>query len=235
MIDFDFYPKKIFKLNIYLILLLILASTLGILMKYYFDYAPKTIASGLINLFDVDKEQNIPTLYSSIALLVASILLALIANTHRKIQESYIPWFILSLTMLFLAIDETASIHERFSGITQSTLNTTGYFYVAWIIPVGISVIIFGISYIKFLFRLPKETMVLFLISGFIFVLGAIGFEMFEGEYVYLHGEHLSLLFSFYTTVEEFLEMLGIAIFNYALLSYIVNKFEALKIGVSKK
>jgi len=70
--DIKLLPKEIFKKNLYLILFLLSANILGLIFKYYFDY---DTAYGLIALFDFNTEKNIPTLYSSIALIIVSILL----------------------------------------------------------------------------------------------------------------------------------------------------------------
>ena len=87
-------PKEIFKKNLYLILFLLLANILGLISKYYFDHGT---VYGLIALFDFNTEKNIPTLYSSIALIIASILLWSIALTHKNLKSSYIMWVGLSL------------------------------------------------------------------------------------------------------------------------------------------
>ena len=135
---------------------------------------------------------------------------------------------------MFLSIDEIASIHERFVNPTKETFKTSGLLYYAWIIPYGIGLIGFIIVYSKFLFELPKDTMVLFLVSGFTFIAGAIGFEMLGGRQDELYGNR-NILYSFYYTCEESLEMIGIAIFIYTLLSYMVNQFESIKITISNK
>ena len=43
-----------------------------------------------------------------------------------------------------------------------------------------------------------------------------------------------NILYSFFYTCEELLEMLGVAIFIYTLLTYIVNQFECMTITVTK-
>ena len=106
---------------------------------------------------------------------------------------------------MFLSIDEIASIHERFVNPTKETFKTSGLLYYAWIIPYGIGLIGFIIVYSKFLFELPKDTMVLFLVSGFTFIAGAIGFEMLGGRQDELYGNR-NILYSFYYTCEESLE-----------------------------
>ena len=71
--------------------------------------------------------------------------------------------------------------------------------------------------------------MVLFLISGTTFFLGAVGFEMLGGQEHELHGNN-GLYYSLLYTCEEFFEMLGIAIFIYTLLEYIKIEFKYFKI-----
>ena len=224
-------PKEIFKINLALIFLLMSAHILGIVSKLYFGH---DYVYGLIGLFDFGAEKNIPTFYSSIALLVASILLLLISTANKKVKSSYIQWAGLSLIFLFLSVDEISSIHERLTSPTRDVLNTSGLLYFAWVIPYGTALGVFIIVYSKFLLKLPKNIMILFLISGSIFVTGAIGFEMLGGRHAELYGTN-SIIYAFYYSAEEALEMIGIAIFIYSLLTYITDEFEFLKITISKK
>jgi len=231
--SYNLFPQKILKINLLLILFLVLANIIGIIYRYYIDPNFHGLIAGLIWLFDLDQERNIPTLYSSIALVIASILLLWISIIHKNLKSPYKAWFVLSLIFLFLAIDELASIHERLTGITRDAFKTSGFLYYAWVIPYGIALVVFIISYSKFLFDLPKSTMILFLVSGTTFVSGAIGFEMLGGRQANLYGTD-NLLYPFYYTCEESLEMIGIAIFIYTLLSYMVNQFGDIKVTVSK-
>ncbi|MFK5937894.1 MAG: hypothetical protein QM497_05785 [Sulfurimonas sp.] len=142
------------------------------------------------------------------------------------------------MIFLFLSIDEMISIHENFTRITKLLVDTTGLLYYAWIIPYGIALIIFILTYSKFLLHLPKNIMLLFILSGSIFVLGAIGIEMFGGENVELmKGSNDSLHYAVLYTIEETLEMLGIALFIYTLLTYIktVLHFPSIMITSAKE
>ena len=224
-------PEEILKKNLYLILFLLCANLLGVVSKLYLDH---DYIYGLILLFDFNTEKNIPTLYSSIALICASILLSFIAFARKKSNSSYIYWFGLSLIFLFLSIDEISLIHERLIGPVREFFKTSGLLYYAWVIPYSIALVVFLIAYARFLLKLPKKIMVLFLVSGAIFVSGAIGFELLGGRQAELYGTN-NILYSFFYTCEELLEMLGIAIFIYTLLTYIVNKFESITITLTKK
>lgn len=100
-----------------------------------------------------------------------------------------------------------------------TALNTSGIFYYAWVIPGAIALIIFLIAFAKFINYLPVKTRKLFLIAGSCYV-GDVGIELIGGYYADLYTPH-NMGYALITTIEETLEMLGIAVFIYALLSYI--------------
>jgi hypothetical protein len=60
-------------------------------------------------------------------------------------------------------------------------------------------------------------------ISGFVYVLGAIGFEMVGGWYFEAHNDKPDLVYELITMVEESLEMIGLVTFIYALMVYITE------------
>ncbi len=224
-------PKIVFTRFLYLILLLLLANIIGIVSKFYFD---QDHFSGLIHLFDFNIENNIPTLFSSLALIFCSVLLAFIASTHKKQNSSYIPWAGLSLIFLFLSVDEIASIHERLGAQFRIAFNTSGLLYHAWVIPYGVILVVFIIVYFRFLTRQTKSIRNLFVVSGTTYVTGALGFELLGGWQNVLYGSN-NLTYSILYTCEEFLEMLGIVIFIYALLVYITQQFKPLTISFIKQ
>jgi len=221
-------PKKIFKKNLYLILILLAANIIGLFATRYLDHE---LVHGLVRYFDFNTEKNIPTFYSAIALLISGFLLFFIALTPRKSNTSYRPWFWLAAIFVFLSLDEMVSIHEHLIEPVRATFKTSGLLFYAWVIPYGIALVIFIMAYAKFLLELPKSIMILFLISGSIFVSGAIGFELLGGNQKYLFGNN-SVLYCVFYTCEEFLEMLGIAIFIYTLLTYIGDHFEQIAFSI---
>ena len=145
----------------------------------------------------------------------------------------YIPWLGLAIIFLFLSIDETHSIHERFTGPVRESLNTSGLLFYAWVIPYGTGLAVFLIAYYKFLTRLPKTIMFLFLISGSIFVAGAIGLETLAN--LYCVSSTTGTIFYVLTTCEEFFEMLGIVVFIYSLLVYMAGQFKPLVISIREQ
>ena len=226
-------PSTVLKLLLSIILLLLSVHVIGLIFRLYFGH---DYLSSIVNLFDFNSERNIPTLYSSLALIIVSTLLLLIASVHKKLNNPYILWIILSAIFLFLSIDEMSSIHEKVGTYTNLLLGTTidttsGFFHYAWVIPYAIFLLVFVIMYFKLLLSLPKNIMILFLISGTIFVLGAVGFEILGGWQADLNGKK-GLLYSLFYTCEELLEMLGIAIFIYTLLKYITIEFKSFELSI---
>ncbi|OQY50149.1 MAG: hypothetical protein B6230_06850, partial [Desulfobacteraceae bacterium 4572_89] len=69
------------------------------------------------------------------------------------------------------------------------------------------------------------KTMSLFISSGVVFLLGAVGFEMLGAREAQLHS-YESIRYAVFYTVEEFLEMTGIVIFIYGLLTLLQARIE---------
>lgn len=226
----EIYPKQIFNKFLYLILILLFLNIIGIVSMFYFDFDNQYI-NFLITLTNFNSEKNIPTLYSSFALIIVSILLSFIASLHKRLGSSYLPWLGLGIIFLFLSIDEVSGIHERFNAPVRELMSVSGFLFHAWIIPYGIALTGFVIIYSKFLISLPKKIMILFIVSGATFVTGAIGLEMLGSKHVSLYGKE-TLVYSFLYTCEEFLEMLGIVIFIYTLLLYIASQFKLLTMSI---
>ncbi|HEY9740431.1 MAG TPA: hypothetical protein V6C90_08060 [Coleofasciculaceae cyanobacterium] len=211
-------PRKTLKFLL-LVVLGLISTNLVVRFTEYFklDYP---FNGTMAQLFNVDYEQNFPALYSVSALLFCAILLATIAYIKKKDGDRYVRyWTALSIIFLFLSLDEAISLHERTMEPLQSALKASGFLYYAWVIPGGIFVIICLLSFLPFIRHLPAKTRRLFLISGALFVSGALGMEMVSGYHHYLYGKE-NIVDAMLTTFEEFLEMLSIVVFIYTLLSY---------------
>src|SRR5690606_41162751 len=62
---------------------------------------------GLVRLFDMGVEANLPTFFSAFQLLVVSLLLAIIGLARRQQGDAAAPqWLLLALIFLLLAMDE---------------------------------------------------------------------------------------------------------------------------------
>lgn len=223
-------PKAVFKKLFCLIVVLLSLNILGLISKFYFDH---DYVYRLVPLFDLNTEKNIPTFYSAIALLISSGLLFFIAFGHKKSGNNYFHWIGLAVIFMFLSVDEITSIHEGFGQIIRKEFTVSGFLYYAWVIPYGLALTVFLLVYLKFLLGLPKNIMILFIVSGGVFVAGAMGVESFGGRHYEVYG-NANITYALFYTLEEFLEMLGIVLFIYTLLTYIASEFHSLAITVSE-
>ena len=186
---------------------------------------------GLVFFFGLGAEQNVPTLYSSVALLVVAALLFVIAR-HSKTDRAY--WWVLCFAFVFLALDETCEIHEKLIKPLQQKLHTSGAFHYAWIIPYGIASIVFGLAFLRFLLRLPRKTAWRFVIGGIVFVTGAIGMEM-VGGILFEDGGTKQWGYWSVQTLEEMLEMTGVLVFLFGLGDYINSHLGGLTIRLGSQ
>jgi len=187
---------------------------------YFYFYLDDTSVYGLVDLFDFAIEGNIPTFYSAVAILFCSALLALIsyANWQRPDGDRFY-WVGLAILFLFLAVDEAVAIHEAVGDYFEQIFDASGFLYYMWVLPYGIATIVLGLVFLKFLWNLPRSTRARFIEAGGIFVTGAIGMEMLGAREADLNGTE-TVLYCVLYTIEELLEMLGIVLFIYALLSH---------------
>ena len=177
-------------------------------------------AHGIVRLFYLGGEANIPTWYKSATLLICSGLLFMIAAARKRAQAAFVLyWRDLGIIFLFLSIDEIASIHEGLGVQLSHLFEAKGVLYFAWVIAGSAIVISILVAYSKFLRSLPVMATYLFLLSGGIYVGGVIGVKMLEGWYYTLYGQK-TLMFMTIVVVQQLFEMVGIVIFIYSLLSY---------------
>jgi hypothetical protein len=197
-------------------LVLILASTAGQAVKYLLGYQT---AYGLVPLFFVGEERNIPTYYSSLLLLCACGLLAVIAHTgHRHARH----WSALALIFFLLSIDEVVGLHEMMIRPVRETLHVGGLLYFGWVVPGIVLVLAFAGAYLRFFLDLTPQFQWLFGAAGLLYVGGALGVEMLGGRHADLYGLE-NLAYRMYQTVEESCEMFGLVLFIHALLRYVAQ------------
>ena len=212
-----------------------------------------------LGLFDVGREESIPTWFESMQFMLCSVLLAVIAVAKKQQSERYsLHWGVLSIILLYLSLDEVATIHETIGGELERLLhnstgfNASGAISFFWVVPGAAFVFIIVLAYVRFLAYLPRTTRRLFLFAGALFVLGALGLEMLTAQVVSSSGGIANWLVSasggivdrdsasaiptilkgVQTSIEEMFEMLGLTAFIYALLSYISSHVEDIRVRV---
>jgi hypothetical protein len=220
--SFLFSPKSITRLLLAIIFFLFLASAASLA----FMAMGYNTAFGLVPLFHFDLEFNIPSLYSTLAILFCSALLRFISfkESISKGKQQGFYWKVLSYIFLYLGFDELMSLHEHIGGIAHhwvgdiNGLNESRY----WTIPFIFLLILFFLFFVRFFLELPNQTKVSFFVAGFMYVTGAVGVELFSGQFILAHPR-AGLLYHILSIFEELLEMIGIVLFIRALVSYIAD------------
>lgn len=191
-------------------------------------------ARGLIPLFDVAAEANVPTFFSVLLLIAAALLLGLVAALTRRAGGPHVfGWSFLSCFFLFLAFDESFQVHERLIPLGRSLLRPggrLGIFYFAWTIPYMALVLALAIAFLRFMIDLDARARPRFLVAASLYVGGAIGFELIESRHIEALGAD-NLAFALMATAEEGLEMAGVIIFLWALLWYLRDMGAEIRFG----
>ena len=197
--------------------------------KYVFDYR-----ADWTTMFNLDRELNLPTWYSSFMLGGCSILLRIIAIAKKNNSDRYTKdWQLLSLIFCLLAIDEVLSIHEiLIIPEVSKALNLPWFLHSMWVIPGTIFVLWFARRYSKFSQHLPYKSRQHFFGAAFLYVGGALVMEM-VGSYIAEAEGQQNLLYAMTATLEEIMEMMGIIVFIYGLLYYLRDWLKNLDLKIS--
>ena len=237
------YKLHLSPLKTTLFLLIIVTGLLaGDLVTQYIKYVYRNEAQfGFDRLFNLEGENNLPTWYSSLALLLASAMLAII-GLHRKQEAKSWAWHWLTLAIIFLCLsaDEAASLHEMAASPIHHWLESKRH--LESVLPViGTTWLLAGIPFAaivflvfwQFLLNLPAATRALFFVAGGLYIGGAIGLEALGGRYINQQGGGHTLTYAMMVTMEEGLEMVGVIVFIYALMMYIAVEGIRLQVVVN--
>lgn len=205
------------KLRLALIVTTALVAAAGLAAEVLREVYRLPSRHGLVPMFSLSYEQNVPTWYSSALLFACALLLALIARgAQRAKARDAGRWWLLSAAFLYISIDETACIHEGASKF----FDLGGVLYFGWVIPAGAIVLALGLAYVRFLLRLPKRTRNRFIAAGVIYVTGALLFELPLGYWTERHGDD-NFGYAAIDWVEETLELAGVSLFLLSLVDYL--------------
>jgi len=167
-----------------------------------------------MQLFDLDHEANIPTIFSVLLLFSCSVILFFIGLREyaaRRIYAWY--WYGLSLILLIFSIDEFIAVHERLTAPLRTALNLEGFLYYAWIIPGLLLLILFFILFRRVFLAVHPNIKLQFILAGVLYIVGAFGFEIMSGYF-----RTQLFLYKMIAGIEELFEMLGIIVFLRVLL-----------------
>ena len=187
-----------------------------------------------IQLLDFDYEANLPSFYSSLALLLCAVLLWTISADKKRQQALYTRhWQGLALIFLFLSIDEASGLHEELGDFVESLalFEASGMLYFAWVVPYSLLLITFAFAYLKFVINLPTPFGWQFFACGSLFIIGAVGFETISATEADINGTE-TIKYSVLYTIEEICEMTAIAFFCNTLLRYLAQHCSKIDIKI---
>ena len=175
-----------------------------------------------LDSLNMDRELNLPTLFSSALLLVAALLMQRLAQRSDRIATE--DWRLLSKIFIFLALDEALQIHEILiiPGLRHQVHPALAS---TWVMPYAALVLIMLWRFRRFLGCIPRATASRLLRSGSVYLSGAIGMEMIgsfavRSSLIRLHSPWYGAI----TGLEESLELLGIILLIDALMRALLEQ-----------
>ncbi len=210
--------------------------SLAVLFLVFANAAAKALLYALRRryLLDVDVvpilaaqvEQNVLTWFSSVLLLLAAAIMWAIGaavRAERGRHASY--WISLSVVLLLMSLDEAMALHERLPRILAPALNDPALGRNSWTV-VGTALVVLLIAvYAPFLVRLPLRTKSLLVLAGSLHIVGALVVELTSQRLLRGAYDPTSMPYQLSVGLEEALEMIGVVLLIYTLLSYIGERW----------
>lgn len=198
-----------------LIGLLVAASTAAVGALAVFRWPQGTLGYESVKMFWLDAEQNLPTLYQSLALgLAAALMFAVARGSLVLLPADRVRWKVLAVVFAFLAFDENLRIHETIADTSSFNFGAAG---LAIYLPV---LVVLALWWLPLLRRLDGRLRRLLLAAAVLYVGGAGGVEAASQLYAGIAGK-ATPLYVVLATLEETLEMASVAALVYALLDHL--------------
>lgn len=224
----DQRANKVFVAHI-LLIALILAAHVG--CKILMRISPTALSSRTDQLFDLALENNVPTYFSSLALIATAgvaIVIAMRASALRK--GPVLSWLFVAVCLFFMAADEAFAIHDGFSPALRAQWETSGAFFHAWTLVYGALAIVVVLLCLPLVRHLSRATFARLAVAAVVFLGSAIGFELIQSMFlsealgpessgtVNWETVQLNPLNALTVILEEAGEMLGVALALRALI-----------------
>ena len=181
-----------------------------------------------LDSLNMDRELNLPTLFSSSLLLISALLMQRLG--HNSNPDAADDWRLLSKIFIFLALDEALQIHEILiiPGLRHQVHPALAS---TWVVPYAALALIMLWKFRSFLGSIPRATATGLLRSGAVYVGGAIGMEMIgsfavRSSLIRLHSPWYGAI----TGLEEALELVGIILLIDALMRALLAQQDSVDI-----
>jgi hypothetical protein len=219
-----FLPSAVWR-TLGLAALLLVVAHAGVLVALHFE---RPTVKGLVPLFDLERELNAPSFFSTLLLLTAAGVTAVIYVLEKRERTArYMMWAVLATGFLYMAFDEAFSVHDRYWGPFARSLFSgvkfSGFFQFAWVV-IGIPLVAaLGLLFAPFLRSLSTQVRRRFIVAAVVFLFGAIVVEMISAYWSVTVGSVVG--YKLIAGVEETLEMGGIVLFIRAAMLHLADRY----------
>lgn len=210
-------PKRIVYQLAAIIVLLAVVHVVAMLLFYdgLFEFkAEYGLKYWQITIFDLDEEESFGTWFNAFILLYAALLLLIHARGQKLKKDPWSAWWmILAVGFLLLSIDEIVGMHEYLNSALKET---------SWTSVAAVAAGVVALVFVPFILHLPTRSRVLFIVAAILYLGGALGVERWADRFV--EQDLLDTLeYNLWTAVEEVMEMSGVVLFIYALLTHMTG------------
>lgn len=208
-------------LGVVLVIAAGLLGQLGPLLISGFDHPEFSAGTNLY------REYNIPSTYNALLFVLASVLLWLTGRVARRRSDPFArTWTGLAALAFFLTLDEYFALHDKLGEPIRNLFGLGGFLYYAWVVPYGLLVLGAGVLLVRFLRHLPAGLRGTLLLAGSLYVLGALGLELFEARIEADAGgaalsQSAQITMVWLIALEELLEMSALVLLIAALLGHL--------------
>jgi len=209
----------------FLLTVIFVLSLCGFLVNYDRYVWGETNRPLLYSLFNMDWEGNVPTLFSAMNLFFSALLLLYLSKVEQNNGGCWhFHYLSLGILFLFLSYDEIWSLHEKISGMLSRYLHTQSLLTLGTVLFAMILLPSLVVFFWRLLLALPRRIALEMILCAVIFLMGAVGMEMVSIGYAQAQGTKADLKYQMLAIIEETLEMVGVAIFNYTLLKLLLQQ-----------
>jgi len=219
-------PSTITRLCVRAAAVLVLMSALILALRVFTGHG-RLLGFGA--MFDVVKESNIPTWFSSVLLLLCSLLLWIASRSEASPTARY--WRALAVIFLVMSMDETAMLHERIGGALQELFGPGIFEDLGFVVPGAAIVLITAVVFLRFVLSLPAQTRRLIILAGALYGMGACGMEAVSRGWAAQHSPALPQ-YALLASIEEALEFSGLLVFIHALTTHLDRHAPDLRIAI---
>ncbi len=190
---------------------------------------------GVVPLFNLDAEANVPAFFSALLLLACAACIAVLARGRRREGLPHARALGgLAALVGFLAVDEAAGVHELLSAPLRSALHLGGVLHYAWVAGYAAAAAVLLAVYGRLIPRLPRTVRRGVLAAAALYAASAVGMEMVAAFWVDSAGGTIGdAPYAAMTVAEESGEMAAVLVLLHTLLRAIRGRWAAVRLDLA--